>query len=92
MPDTDSETDIEEQVEELEDKVESLEDQSQGRNQIEISSYDLTVQASSEEAEMEELMELCSEEMERISKRALVGEYQELEQEGLHAHLFGGDD
>lgn len=89
MPDSET-TEIEEQVEELESKVERLEEQSVGKNQIEISSHDLTVQASSEEASMEELMDLCSEEMEKISKRALVGEYQELEQEGLHSQLFGG--
>ncbi|QGA82111.1 hypothetical protein LC1Hm_1051 [Halomicrobium sp. LC1Hm] len=76
-------------MEELENKVERLEDRTNGKNQIEISSHDLTVQASSEEASMEELMELCSAEMENISKRALVGEYQELEREGLHSQLFG---
>ncbi|KAA9398503.1 hypothetical protein Har1130_03775 [Haloarcula sp. CBA1130] len=88
MPDSTTE-DVEEKVEELENKVERLEDRTNGKNQIEISSHDLSVQASSEEASMEELMDLCSDEMDRISKRALVGEYQELEREGLHSQLFG---
>ncbi|OYR57403.1 hypothetical protein DJ83_16900 [Halorubrum ezzemoulense] len=92
MSESQNADDLEEQVDELQNKVERLEEQSQGRNQLEISSHDLTVQASSEEADMEELMQLCSAEMENISKRALVGEYQELEQEGLHSQLFGGGD
>lgn len=91
MPDTADADSIEEQVDELESKVERLEDQNQGRNQLEIKAYDLRIKGSSEDTDMGELLELFSDQMDGLMKQALVGEYQELEEQTLHGHLFGDD-
>lgn len=90
MPDSET-TEIEEQVEELQSKVEDLEEQAQGRNQVRIETHDQAVEVSSEVTDIETLMELSSEEMEKVNKRALLGEYQVLEEQNLHSRLLGGD-
>lgn len=89
MPDTDGEG---ESLEELREKVEELEDDfAKGRTDVEMEAYDLRVRISSEEATAEELTGLASTQIEMLTERALVGEYQELEEQTLHGHLFGGD-
>jgi hypothetical protein len=92
MDDPDSENEsLEASVEELENKVERLENETQGRNQVQMQAYDIRINASSEDTEMEELMELCSTEMDSMLTQALVGEYQELEQEEMFSFLLGDD-
>lgn len=82
---------LEEKVEQLESKVDRLDQRTQGKNRIKIQAYDLRIEASSEETQMRDLLRMVSCEMESLTQRALVGEYQELEQEELHSILFGGD-
>lgn len=89
---SESETeDLSEKVEELESKVDRLDQRTKGKNRIKIQAYDLRIEASSEETQMRDLLRMVSCEMESLTQRALVGEYQELEQEELHSILFGGD-
>jgi hypothetical protein len=83
--------DLEEKVEQLESKVDRLDQRTKGKNRIKIQAYDLRIEASSEETQMRDLLRMVSCEMESLTQRALVGEYQELEQEELHSILFGGD-
>lgn len=82
-------------VEELEDKIENLENKvernSQGKNRIEVQAYDLRVQADSEDASMEDLQGVVSEEMEKLQEKALIGEYQALEENNLFTQIFGED-
>ena len=82
---------LEEKVEQLESKVDRLDQRTKGKNRIKIQAYDLRIEASSEETQMRDLLRMVSCEMESLTQRALVGEYQELEQEELHSILFGGD-
>jgi hypothetical protein len=92
MDDPDSENEsLEASVQELENKVERLEEQNTGRNQIRMQAYDIQVQANSEDTSMQELASICSEQMDEMMKRALVGEYQELEREDLFTHILGDD-
>ena len=92
MPDTtEGEEDVQEKLDELENKVETLEEQSQGRNQLKIRAYDLTIEGSSEDTDMEDLLKMFSKEMESLTQRALIGEYQEIEDNSLHSQLFGDD-
>jgi hypothetical protein len=92
MDDPDSDLDsVEASVEELEQKVERIEDSTSGRNQIRMQAYDISIQAQSEDTEMGELIELCSDEMDSMLTKALVGEYQELEQEEMFSFLLGDD-
>lgn len=81
------------EMQELREKIEELEDDVErktgGRNQMELEAFDLRVVANSEEASMEELAEICSEEMDSLTKRALIGEYQELEEQNLFGSIFG---
>lgn len=91
MPDT-TEGDLEElreKVEELEDAKEEL---AEGRTDVELEAYDLRVKISSEEEDAEELTDIASTQIKMLTERALVGEYQELEEQGLHGHIFGGGD
>lgn len=88
MPDTtegDSLEELREKVEELEGSV------AEGKSTVEMEAYDLKVRISSEEATAEELTGLASTQIKMLTERALVGEYQELEEQTLHGHLFGGD-
>ncbi|MDL0145481.1 hypothetical protein [Halobacterium salinarum] len=88
MPDTaegDSLEELREKVEELEGNV------AEGNSTVEMEAYDLKVRISSEEATAEELTELASGEIEMLTQRALIGEYQELEEQSLHGRLFGGE-
>lgn len=89
MPDTNTD-----EIERLRAKVEELEDAkeefAEGRTDVELEAYDLKVNISSEEASPEELTELASEQIKMLTERALVGEYQELEEQTLHSQLFGG--
>lgn len=90
MPDTETET-VEEKVEELEEKIDDLEEQAAGKNQLEMEAYDLSIKASSEDMGMSELIDEVSTEMENLTERALIGEYQELENRSLHNQIFGDD-
>lgn len=88
MPDTaegDSLEELREKVEELEGNV------AEGKSTVEMEAYDLKVRIASEEATAEELTGLASTQIKMLTERALVGEYQELEEQTLHSHLFGGD-
>lgn len=88
---SDSENKIEELEREL-DRLESkVDSQNRGKNRIEVRAYDLAVSASSEEASMKDLQEVASDEMETLQRRALVGEYQELEEQNLFGAIFGED-
>jgi hypothetical protein len=79
-------------LEELREKVEELEGSvAEGKSTVEMEAYDLKVRISSEEATAEELTGLASTEIKMLTERALVGEYQELEEQTLHGHLFGDD-
>jgi hypothetical protein len=80
------------ELEELREKVEELENRSRdGESRVEMEAYDLKVRISSEDATVEELTELASGEIEMLTQRALIGEYQELEEQSLHGRLFGGE-
>lgn len=82
------------EIEELRDKVDRLENKVErvnGKNQLELKAYDISVKAQSEEASLCELARVCSSEMDELTKRALVGEYQEIEQEEMFSVIFGGD-
>ncbi|GAA0274097.1 hypothetical protein [Halobacterium noricense] len=94
MPDTTTDSDnseLHEKVEKLENKVERLDEQAQGKNQIRIQAYDLSIDAKSEETGMRELLQMVSCEMDSMMTQALIGEYQELEQEDLFSMMFGGE-
>lgn len=92
MDDPESQNDsVEESIEKLEEKVEQLENQTQGRNQVQLQAYDIRVNASSEDTEMEDLAEICSSQMEHMMQRALIGEYQELEEQEMFSFLLGDD-
>lgn len=87
MPDTEGDD-----LEELREKVEELEDRNRdGESRVEMEAYDLKVKISSEDATVEELTELASGEIQMLTQRALIGEYQELEEQSLHGRLFGGE-
>lgn len=92
MPNTEGEGDS---LEELREKVEELEDAKQrlaeGRTDVELEAYDLKVKISSEEENAEKLTRLASAEIQMLTERALIGEYQELESQNLHKILFGGE-
>lgn len=90
MPDSEPE-DLEEKVNELEDKLDRVEERTNGKNQIRISAYDLTIDAKSEETSMKNLLRMVSCEMDSLMTRALVGEYQELEEEDLFSMMLGDD-
>ena len=77
------------EIERLEGEIERIEDRTnRGKTTLQIRSHDLHVQASSEDATLEEMSEILGDEMETLSKRALVGEYQKLEEEDLFMGLF----
>jgi hypothetical protein len=83
--------DLEEKVDELENKVERIDERTKGTNSIEMRAYDLSVSMRSEEASMEKLAQIGSCEMEKLTRRALIGEYQEIEEEDLFSIILGGD-
>jgi hypothetical protein len=83
--------DLEEKVEELESKIDRIDERTQGKNQIRISAYDLSIDAKSEETGMRELLRMVSCEMDSLMTQALIGEYQELEEEDLFFKIFGDD-
>jgi len=89
--DTTDDGELRDKIEELEDKVERIDERTVGKNQIRIQAYDLSIDAKSEETGMKELLRMVSCEMESLTQRALVGEYQELEEEDLFFRLFGDD-
>ena len=71
---------LETEVEMLEDRIDNLE-QRNSTNRITLQSYDLRVEMSSEKCDMETITELASEELRKSEKRALYGEYQEMEEQ-----------
>lgn len=75
-------------VETLKEKVERLEENQKGKNRMTLTSHDISVRAVSEDTNLETMSEILSDEMEEMSKRALMGEYQTLEEENLFAQLF----
>ena len=78
-----------EEIERLEGEIERIEERhNKGKTTLKIRSHDLHVQASSEDATLREMSEILGDEMEELSKRALVGEYQKLEEEDLFMGLF----
>lgn len=85
------EQDVEEKVDKLENKVERLEEKTNGKNQIRMQAYDLKIKASSEETGMREMLAMCSAEMDDLMQQALIGEYQQMEQEDLFSQLLGDD-
>lgn len=62
-----------------------------GRNEFSIKTYDLEVRAESESCGIDELAEICSDEIQAAQKFAMFGELQELERKDLFSELFGGD-
>ena len=85
-PDT---TQLVDHLERLEGKIERIEErQDTGRNTLELQSHDLRVKATSEDCDMEKLAVILSGELEEMSRRALIGEYQQLEKENLFMGLF----
>lgn len=86
-----NEGELREKVDELESKVERIDKRTNGSNQIRIQAYDLSIKASSEETSMRELLSMCSAEMEDLTERALIGQYQEIEREDLFGQIFGDD-
>ncbi|NLV09305.1 hypothetical protein GOC74_05090 [Halomicrobium mukohataei] len=91
MSESQTEDDLNEKVEELENKIERIDERTNGSNQIRIQAYDLSIKASSEETGMRELLSMCSAEMEDLTERALIGQYQEIEREDLFGQIFGDD-
>lgn len=89
---SESETeDLNEKVEELEDKLERIDERTAGTNRIEMRAYDLSISLRSEETNMEKLACIASSEMDTLMTKALVGEYQEIEEEDLFSIILGGD-
>lgn len=89
-PDSTSES-VEVSKEELEQRISNLEDKANGSNRISMRAYDIQIQANSEEATMDELAEICSEQMDDMMRKALVGEYQEIERQDLFGAILGDD-
>ena len=82
-------TQLAEHLERLEGEVERIEErQDTGRNTLELQSHDLRVKATSEDCDMQTLAVILSGELEEMSRRALIGEYQQLEQENMFMELF----
>lgn len=90
MPDPDGDK-IEKLKKKINDLEEDIDNKTSGKNRIEVKAYDLSVTIDSEEASISELREVASDEMETLQKRALVGEYQQLEEENMFNQIFGGD-
>lgn len=62
-----------------------------GRNEFTMRTYDLEVRAESEVSSLDEIAEICSNEMTEMQKIALYGEYQQLETgDDIIEVLFGG--
>jgi hypothetical protein len=91
MSESETEEDLNEKVEELENRVERLDERTAGTNRIEMRAYDLSVSMRSEESGMEKLAQIASCEMDSLMTKALVGEYQEIEEEDLFSIILGGD-
>ena len=92
MSESETVEDLNEKIDELENKLDRLDQRTKGKNRIKIQAYDLRIEASSEETHMRDLLRMVSCEMESLTQRALIGEYQEIEREDLHSILFGGRD
>ena len=60
-------------------------------NQIEIQAHDLKVKVQSEDADLERMCELASDEMESVMHHSLRGEMEAIEREELSILGFGGD-
>lgn len=91
MSESQTEDDLNEKVEELENKIDRIDERTQGKNQIRIQAYDLSIDAKSEETSMQNLLRMVSCEMDSLMTQALIGEYQELEEEDLFFKIFGDD-
>ena len=76
---------------ENEDNSMSGSSNSKKENKIKIQAHDLQVSAQFTEANFEQVMNQCSEEMENLMKMSMAGEYQVLEKEELHSLLIGGE-
>ena len=81
-----------ERLDELEDEVEELRGKlAEGRTDVKIELWDVSVQISSEESDIDHITDLAEDLTMMATERALVGEYQELEEQNLHSRLLGGD-
>jgi hypothetical protein len=76
-------------AEEMDD--EQNEEDDHPRTKIRLKAYDLEVEAESEDASFEEMAEVLSDEFAQIRRDAMVGEYEEIEERGLHGIFIGGD-
>lgn len=86
----DEDRDVEFLVEEA--VQEELEDRVSKTNSVNVSSHDITVRLNSETTDMEELVRMANETMEKREKAALRGEYEVLEEEDLLSQIFGPGD
>lgn len=59
-------------------------------NRLKIKACDLEVSAQSTEMDVDEMMEVCSEEMESVMEYHLVGDMAAIEERDLFAEIFGG--
>lgn len=62
------------------------------RTKIRLRAYDLEVEAESEDASFQEMASVLSDEFAQIRRDAMVGEYEEIEERGLHGIFIGGSD
>lgn len=83
----DLEDDTKENEEEQDDEN-NTNSETDKENRISLKACDLKVEAKSNEADFDEMMESCSQEMKDIMEYHLYGEYQEIEKKnGIHALL-----
>jgi len=72
--------------------VETSDDGSHRRThpeEVELRAYDLTVRLKSEDAELDEMVDLASEEMQEIMRHSLRGEMEAIEREELSIFSLG---
>lgn len=69
----------------IDEKVQNAVDKKEvsGSNKITVTSHSITVNLSSEESSMEELVEFADEMMTKREKQSIVGEYAVLEEEDM---------
>ena len=60
-------------------------------NRLRIKACDLEIEAESHEMDVDEMMEVCSPEMESVMEYHLVGDMAAIEERDLFAEIFGGN-
>ena len=71
-------------------KVSGTTIQKQKPNRLRIKACELEIEAESHEMDVDEMMEVCSPEMESVMEYHLVGDMAAIEERDLFAEIFGG--